>query len=118
LTDIAARTIKLAFGPIEAYGQMRGTDLYLNMCFRDYFASGDRSLSRDIYTSFVLGITIVHEVAHGVYSMRIMYEREMSLQLRDAMTNYYGYCEPFFTKHNIGLLLPGFDFGAEIGWRL
>lgn len=118
LTDTVARTIKLAFGTITAYGETRETDVYFNMCFRDYFASGDRSLSRDVYTSFVLGITIIHEVAHGVFYMRVMYERKMSLQLRHEITNYHSVCEPFFTKDDISLLLPGFDFGPEIGWRL
>jgi len=116
LSVAAASTLKLRFGPTSGYGETRASDVYLNESFRDYFSSGDRSDAQDIYTSFLLGVTIIHEVVHGVYHMRVINEPRC-LQ-RDALINYHNHCEPFFTEADMGELLPGFDMGAELGWRL
>jgi hypothetical protein len=37
--------------------------------FRDYFDSGHRTVEQDAKTSFLLGVTILHEIVHAVFAL-------------------------------------------------
>jgi hypothetical protein len=120
LSENAARLIKLSFRGRTEYGRTQFTlgeliEISVNVCFRDYFAAGDHSATQDVYTRFLLSVTIVHEIAHAVYAMREMSEfAELKLH-RDANSGHH-HDEPYFTKGDAIRLEP--KLRAELGWRL
>lgn len=82
---------------------------------RDYFTSGHRSTSRDLSTSFMLGITIVHELAHAVYFLLDNALLEQSKFDRQASQHHHSN-EPFFSENDMPTFWP--VDGPEHGWCL
>lgn len=103
--------------------QVPGENLSLYL----HVVSGYRSESQDIRTSFLLGITIVHELAHAVHcimarntsggaAMKTVFEK---LTGESASTPPMCRLEPFFNKEDVvseALSLGG--LGPELGWSL
>jgi hypothetical protein len=85
--------------------------------FRDYFVSGTRSLERDLNTGFLLGITIVHEIAHAVHMLRRNAVYRSACPGR--VPHHSSADEPFFCDPET--LYPSkqeVEMEAELGWCL
>jgi hypothetical protein len=100
---------------VRKHRQRKSVLVSLRMQFRDYFASGQRSGLQDLYTSFLLGITIVHEIAHAVYELN----SQASFKSLASQRGLYDSCghEPYFCQKDIRTPYPR-DTAAELGWCL
>lgn len=83
-----------------------------NAAFRRYFESGARSCRQDIFTSFLLGITIIHELVHAIYVLRRKAHSHTRL-IRSALCESAH--EPYFydPAHSVYR-----EERAELGWCL
>ncbi|KAH7067396.1 hypothetical protein BKA63DRAFT_117327 [Paraphoma chrysanthemicola] len=83
--------------------------------FKDYFISGCRSLQQDIFTSFVLAVTIVHELAHAVHALHENAISRQNASLRESCSESIH--EPCFSReeaHHSKYPHPR----NELGWSL
>jgi hypothetical protein len=83
--------------------------------FKDYFILGNRSLQQDFFTSFLLGVTIIHETAHAVNQLRGNAAFTRGVQSRGPCDNEI--IEPCFSR--VEALDPSYPHNRnELGWSL
>jgi hypothetical protein len=86
-----------------------------NPAFRDYFVSGTRSFEQDVKTSFLLGLVVVHEIAHSVNRLtRNKIPHFLDTGRGRACSNID---EPFFNEAEVSRYL-GKPARGELGWCL
>jgi hypothetical protein len=83
--------------------------------FKDYFIHGNRSLQQDLSTSFLLGVTIIHEIAHAVNQLHGNAAFTRGVQSRGPCDN--DIIEPCFSR--VEALDPTYPHKRnELGWSL